>query len=101
MSEQQQPIDRRAHDKMLQTVLDGQEEIKELLRCIDRAFPKNDIGEPDYDGHRKAHKDMIDHARRSEEDKRESAGKVRNALIIGAGSLGLTALWEYLKAHLK
>jgi hypothetical protein len=94
-------LDRRSHDKLMQQVLDGQEEIKAILHGIDRAFTKNDIGEPDYEGHRKAHKDMIEAARRSEEDKRESAGKVRNALIIGAGSLSLTALWEYVKAHLR
>lgn len=101
MAEPQQQYERRAQDVLLQQVLKGQEEIKEILREMTKAFPQNEFGDPDFDGHRNDHKRRIADAQRSESDKRESASKVRNAIIIGGGTLGLTAVWEYVKAHLK
>ena len=88
-------------NKLLQQVLAGQNEIKEMLRDITRAFPVNEFNEPDFDGHRKAHKAMMTHAQNSEDSRRDAVKNVRNAVVIGGGTIGLTALWEYVKNHLK
>lgn len=99
--EQKQPLDRRSNDQLLQQVLKGQDEIKDLLRDITRAFPKNEFGDPDYDGHRRAHQTMMKQAQDSEDNRRGAVSNVRNAVIIGGGTIGLSALWEYIKAHVK
>jgi hypothetical protein len=99
--ENQQPLDRRESDRLLQQVLRGQEEIKELLKDMSRAFPLNEFDEPDYDGHRRAHQGMIQKAKDGADARKSAVGHVRNAFLVAAGALGLNVVWEYIKVHIK
>lgn len=95
------PFDRRESDAMLRQVLQGQKEILAAIKDITRAFPQDEFGEPDYDGHRRAHKIMMDHAKDTAEGRRDAVKNVRNAVLLGGGTITLTAMWEYVKTHLK
>lgn len=55
---------------------DLRKECANCRSCIQRAFVKNDLGEPDYDGHRKAHATMIEADKVMEGFKREAAKKI-------------------------
>ena len=47
------------------------------------------LNEPDFDGHRTAHRKMIEREKRIEDDKEGAIKHVRNATLIGGG----TILW--------
>lgn len=96
MSDEQQH-DRRYSDKKFNEIVDSLDEIKGMIKSVNRAFPPNDLGEPDFDGHRTAHRKMIEREKRVEEDKEGAIKHVRNATLIGGGTILLTALWEYIK----
>lgn len=97
MTEPQQ-YDRRYSDKKFNEIADGLEEIKGMIKSVNRAFPANDLNEPDFDGHRTAHRKMMEREKRIEDDKEGAIKHVRNATLIGGGTILLTALWEYIKA---
>ena len=97
MTEPQQQYDRRYSDKKLNEIVDSLEEIKGVIKSVNRAFPANDFGEPDFDGHRTAHRKMMEREKRVEDDKEGAIKHVRNATLIGGGTILLTALWEYVK----
>ncbi len=65
------------------------------------AFVKNDLGVPDYDGHRKAHLAMIEQAKVVNGYKRTltqrilDGGLAVTGLLLGAGAI------DWLRAHLK
>ena len=65
------------------------------------AFPMNEIGQPDFDGHRRHHADMIRKDREFAETRRDAARKVVSAGALGGATIMLYALWDYIKAHLK
>lgn len=95
MSEQQ--YDRRHSDAKFNEISERLDEIKGMLTSVNKAFPTNDLNEPDFDGHRIAHRKMIDRERKIEGDKEGTIKHVRNATLIGGGTIMLTALWEYIK----
>ena len=95
MSEQQ--YDRHYSDKKFNEIVDSLDEIKDMIKNVNRAFPANDLGEPDFDGHRNAHRKMMEREKRIEDDKEGAIKHVRNATLIGGGTILLTALWEYIK----
>lgn len=97
MTEPQQQYDRRYSDKKFNEIVDSLEEIKVMIKNVNRAFPANDLNEPDFDGHRTAHRKMIEREKRVEDDKEGAIKHVRNATLIGGGTILLTALWEYIK----
>lgn len=97
MTEPQQQYDRRYSDKKFNEIVDSLEEIKVMIKNVNRAFPTNDLNEPDFDGHRTAHRKMIEREKRVEDDKEGAIKHVRNATLIGGGTILLTALWEYIK----
>jgi len=71
------------------------------IEAIDHAFVKNDLGEPDYDGHRRAHAESIEHARMMQTYKSGIATKLGGWLAIGVVSaIGALAL-DWIKDHLK
>ena len=99
MTEPQQQYDRRYSDKKFNEIADSLDEIKGMIKSVNKAFPANDLGEPDFDGHRTAHRKMIDREKRIEDDKEGAIKHVRNATLIGGGTILLTALWEYIKVR--
>lgn len=59
---------------------------------VSSAFVKNDIDKPDFDGHRRAHADMIKQAEAMEGLKQEGAKSIMKAVIgflAGVFSLGI------------
>ena len=96
MSDEQR-YDRRHSDAKFSEIAESLEEIKGMIKSVNRAFPANDLGEPDFDGHRTAHRRMIEREKRIEDDKEGAIKHVRNATLIGGGTILLTALWEYIK----
>ena len=96
MSDEQQ-YDRRHSDKKFNEIVDSLDEIKGMIKSVNRAFPANDLNEPDFDGHRNAHRKMMEREKRVEDDKEGAIKHVRNATLIGGGTILLTALWEYIK----
>lgn len=95
--QQQQQYDRRYSDKKFKEIVDSLEEIKGMIKSVNKAFPANDLNEPDFDGHRNAHRKMMEREKRIEDDKEGAIKHVRNATLIGGGTILLTALWEYIK----
>ena len=55
--------------------------------AIDTAFLKNDIGQPDYDAHRRSMKDEVTGSERLSEYKHEATKKLIAAAILALGSL--------------
>lgn len=56
---------------------------------VERAFPRNDIGEPDFEGHRKAHIKQIEADKVVTEYKQEATKKIMSifaAILIAAAS---------------
>lgn len=96
MSDEQQ-YNRRHSDAKFSEIAESLDEIKGMIKNVNRAFPPNDLNEPDFDGHRNAHRKMIEHEKRIKDDKEGAIKHVRNATLIGGGTILLTALWEYIK----
>lgn len=85
----------------LKKLSDTQEEIFDLLKDISRAFPRNDFDEPDYDGHRKYHQQIIRRAVEADRDRQLAVQDVvKKGLWAGLALMGY-ALWEYIKDRLK
>lgn len=85
----------------LKKLSDTQEEILDLLKDISRAFPRNDLDEPDYDGHRKYHQQLIRRAVEADRDRQLAVQDVvKKGLWAGLALMGY-ALWEYIKDRLK
>lgn len=85
----------------LKKLSDTQEEILDLLKDIGRAFPRNDFDEPDYDGHRKYHQQLIRRAVEADKDRQAAVQDVvKKGLWAGLGLMAY-ALWEYIKDRLK
>lgn len=71
------------------------------LDAVELGFPRNDIGVPDFDGHRRFHSKMIKDAETSDSDRREAVKKLTMSGVVGGLTIVVYALWDYLKAHLK
>lgn len=68
---------------------------------IREGFLKNDLELPDYDGHRTAHKSMVEQASVIEGYKRDATKTVLGwilAAVVGMFSVGF---FDWLKGHLK
>ena len=71
------------------------------VAAIERAFVKDDLGTPDLEGHRKAHRELIEAGKVMDGYKNEATKKLIGwalAIILGAMSSGVV-LW--IKDHLK
>lgn len=85
----------------LKKLADTQDEILEYLKDISRAFPRNDFDEPDYEGHRRYHQQLIRRAIEADRDRQSAVQDVvKKGLWAGLALMGY-ALWEYIKDRLK
>ena len=87
--------------KKLDQVTKTQDEILELLKDISRAFPRNDFDEPDYEGHRKYHQQLIRRAVEADRDRQLAVQDVvKKGVWAGLGLMAF-AVWEYIVGRLK
>ena len=87
--------------KKLDQVTKTQDEILKILKDISRAFPRNDFDEPDYEGHRKYHQQLVRRAVEADRDRQLAVQDVvKKGLWAGLGLVAL-AVWEYIKDRLK
>lgn len=68
---------------------------------IREAFVKNDLGNPDYDGHRVAHASAIDKAKVVSGYQRDMTKKVLEWILVAVGVLTGQGALEWVKTHLK
>lgn len=81
--------------------------VKDTARRVDQleaaqirmreAFIINDIGLPDYDGHRSSHKGMIEEAKVLEGYKRDATKKIVGWALAGILSISALGLVEWIK----
>ena len=65
------------------------------------AFVKNDLGVPDYDGHRKAHIEMIEQAKVVSGYKRTLTQRILDGGLAVAGLLLGAGAIDWLRVHIK
>ena len=65
----------------------------EFISAIRRAFPRDDEGKPDYDGHRTAHLSWISDAHEQKEFKKFLKNTIIGAVVLGMGGFVLIATW--------
>ena len=65
------------------------------------AFVSNDLGLPDYDGHRSAHKSMIDQAKVVDGYKADATKEFIKWVLVGVLGVFVLGLVDWLKGHLK
>ena len=65
------------------------------------AFVKNDLGVPDYDGHRKAHIEMIEQAKVVSGYKRTLTQRILDGWLAVAGLLLGAGAIDWLRVHIK
>lgn len=63
------------------------------------AFPKNDLGKPDYDGHRKSHILMINDANIVAGYKQSVTKQVLSIIVTAIVTLLLAGVVSYFNAH--
>lgn len=65
------------------------------------AFVKNDLGVPDYDGHRKAHLDSMEQAKVVAGYKRNMTQRILDWGLAGVGVLLGAGALDWIKGHIK
>ena len=88
-------------EKAISDLLAGQARILAELKGVNRAFPLNDLGEPDIDGHRQDHLSRIDEAKTENDNKHEAVKGVVKVAAGGFATILFYALVDYVKVHLK
>ena len=68
---------------------------------IREGFPKNDLGNPDYDGHRVAHVSAIEKAKVVQGYQRDMTKRVLEWALVAVGVLIGQGALEWVKAHLR
>lgn len=74
-------------DEEVRTLKKRVDALEAKTAAIDTAFLKNDIGQPDYDAHRRSMKDEVAESERLSEYKHEATKKLIAAAILALGSL--------------
>lgn len=64
-------------------------------------FLKNDLGLPDYDGHRTAHRVMVEQSRVVEGYKRSATKSILGWFTAGAIGMFAAGAIEWVKTHIK
>ena len=88
-------------DKELQGLNDRLSTLEHRAARSTEAFVTNDLGVPDYDGHRRAHSDMIEKEKVVTSYQRDITKKVLEWLTVGAVALMGGSALEWIKAHIK
>ena len=65
------------------------------------AFIQNDLGKPDYDGHRRGHKQLVKDSEVVEGYQIDATKKVVGAVVLGAITLTMSGALEWLKSHIR
>ena len=68
---------------------------------IREGFVKNDLGNPDYDGHRVAHATSIEKAKVVQGYQRDMTKRVLEWLLVAVGVLIGQGALEWVKGHLR
>lgn len=68
---------------------------------IREGFLKNDLGLPDYDGHRTAHKSMVEQASVIDGYKRDATKTVVGWLLAAVVGMFSVGFFDWFKSHLK
>lgn len=66
---------------------------------VSTAFPQNDLGKPDYDGHRKAHLSMMDDAKVVAGYKQGVTRQILSVVVTAIVTLLLAGIVSYFNAH--
>lgn len=106
-----QPFERRATDqqqptnaelwKLLIDIRDRMAALESVHQSQAEAFVKDDLGKPDYHGHRKAHNGMIKAAEVMDGYKIEAAKKVIGILVAFIMGVAASGVVEAFRAPLK
>lgn len=87
--------------KLLQTMNDRLNLIEHRHSYVATAFPKNDLGKPDYDGHRKEHLQFKKDSEVVESYQNNTVKSLLSWAAVGAILLFIAGLVEWIRAHLK
>lgn len=68
--------------ELLHEIRDRVVKVEESIKVFNTAFPKNDLGSPDFDGHRRDHVVRMEEAKSMQEYKIEVTKKVLVAAIF-------------------
>lgn len=71
-------------------------ELQDKVRDIDAAFPKDELGNPDYSAHRKFHKDQTSAQENFEASRRKIISNITSWAAIGIITVLGSALVQYL-----
>lgn len=82
-------------------VADLEQRVAKLEENLKQAFPKNDLGQPDFDGHRKDHVRRIEESEQMRGYKEDVTKRVLGVIVMGLVGLILLGLVEYMKVSIK
>lgn len=68
---------------------------------MQEAFIKNDLGLPDYDGHRSDHKFRKEEAQVVEGYKRDATKRLIDIIMGGAAAIFVLGFIEWIRSHIK
>ena len=87
--------------EMMQGLNDRLSLIEHRHSYIATAFPKNDLGKPDYDGHRKEHLQFKKDSEVVEGYQNSTVKSILSWVSIGAILLFIAGLVEWIRTHIK
>lgn len=85
------------HEPTLRDIYQLQLETRDHLSRIDSAFVRDDLQQPDYAGHRRWHRNMLDTSNTLEKFKMDAAMKVVGVLAVFLIGLLGSGLAEWVK----
>lgn len=77
------------------------QELKHRMARMREGFVKNDLGNPDYDGHRVSHASSIEKAKVVQGYQRDMTKRAMEWLLVAVGVLIGQGAIEWVKAHIK
>jgi len=75
--------------------------MKASMARMREGFVKNDLGNPDYDGHRVSHASSIEKAKVVQGYQRDMTKRAMEWLLVAVGVLIGQGAIEWVKAHIK
>lgn len=77
------------------------QELKHSVARMREGFVKNDLGNPDYDGHRVSHASSIEKAKVVQGYQRDMTKRALEWLLVAVGVLIGQGAIEWIRAHIK